>query len=242
MALIEVHDLTLPNRLAGVSLALLPGEMLGVIGPNGAGKSSLLQSLAGLLSTKGDIHLAGTPLRTLTSVERARQIGFLPQFCNSAWALTAEEIVALGRLPWRDRDETAIRKAMQETGIEAMASTQINRLSGGEQARVWLSRVLAGAPRLIVADEPVASLDLYYQSKIMDILRQHARGAHGVILAIHDLALAARYCDRFCLLKQGRVHAFGPPETVLTRTALSDAFGVPIHVDLTHSPPIILPV
>jgi len=242
MALIEVHDLTLPNRLAGVSLTLLPGEMLGVIGPNGAGKSSLLQSLAGLLPAEGDIRLAGVPLRTLTNLDRARQIGFLPQFCDSAWALAVEEIVALGRLPWRDRNEAAIRKAMQETGIESMASIQINHLSGGEQARVWLARVLAGAPNLILADEPAASLDLYYQAKIMDTLRQHASGTRGVILAIHDLALAVRYCDRFCLLKQGRIHAFGPPETVLTKAALSDTFGVPIHVDLAHSPPIILPI
>ncbi|MDR2208862.1 MAG: ABC transporter ATP-binding protein [Azoarcus sp.] len=241
MALIEVRDLTLPNRIAGVSLTVFPGEMLGVIGPNGAGKSSLLQSLAGLLPAKGDIRFAGIPLHDLTSVDRARQIGFLPQFCDSAWALAIEEVVALGRLPWHDRDETAIRKAMQETGIEAMAKKQINRLSGGEQARTWLARVLAGTPRLILADEPVASLDLYYQGKIMHTLRQHASGEHSVILAIHDLALAARYCDRFCLLKQGRIHTFGSPETVLTEAALSDAFGVPIHADLTHSPPIILP-
>lgn len=241
MALIDVHDLTLPNRLAGVSFTLPPGEMLGVIGPNGAGKSSLLQSLAGLLPSRGDIRLAGTPLHNLSNVDRARQIGFLPQFCDSAWALAVEEIVALGRLPWHDRDEAIIREAMQETGIEAMAKKRIDRLSGGEQARVWLARVLAGTPRLILADEPAASLDLYYQAKIMDTLRQHANGERGVILAIHDLALAARYCDRFCLLKQGRIHAFGPPEAVLTETALSDAFGVPIHVDLAHSPPIILP-
>ncbi|MDR0233836.1 MAG: ABC transporter ATP-binding protein [Zoogloeaceae bacterium] len=241
MALIEVRDLTLPNRLAGVSLDLAPGEMLGVIGPNGAGKSSLLQSLAGLLPAEGNIRLSGTPLHAFKPVHRARQIGFLPQFCDSAWALTIEEIVALGRLPWHDRDEALIREAMRETGVEAMAKKQINHLSGGEQARVWLARVLAGAPRLILADEPVASLDLYYQAKIMDTLRQHADGERGVILAIHDLALAARYCDRFCLLKEGRIHAFGPPEAVLTETALSDAFGVPIHVDLTHVPPIILP-
>ena len=241
MALIEARNLTLPNRLAGVSLALSPGEMLGVIGPNVAGKSSLLQSLAGLLPVEGEIRLAGIPLHSLTSVERAQQIGYLPQFCDSAWTLAVEEIVALGRLPWRDRNEAAIREAMQETGIEAMAKKEIDRLSGGEQARVWLARVLAGTPRLILADEPAASLDLNYQAKIMDTLRQHAFGSRGVILAIHDLALAARYCDRFCLLKQGRIHAFGPPEAVLTEAALSEAFDVPIHVDLAHSPPIILP-
>lgn len=241
MALIEARHLTLANRLDSVSFTMEPGEMLAVIGPNGAGKSSLLQSLAGLLATEGDILLSSTPLRALNSAHLACKIGFLPQFCESAWALAVEEIVALGRLPWHDRNPEAIRQAMRETGIEGMAQKNINQLSGGEQARVWLARVLAGAPQLILADEPVASLDLYYQAKIMDILRQHTSEGRGVILAIHDLALAARYCDRFCLLKQGRIHAFGAPETVLTEAALSDAFGVPIHVDLAHSPPIILP-
>jgi iron complex transport system ATP-binding protein len=241
MALIETRNLTLKNRLDSVSLTVEPGEMLAVIGPNGAGKSSLLQSLAGLLPAEGDVLLDGTPLRTFKPTDRARQIGFLPQFCDSAWPLAVEEIIALGRLPWRDRNLEAIRQAMQETGTEGMAQKNINQLSGGEQARVWLARVLAGAPRILIADEPVASLDLYYQAKIMDILRQHTSIGRAVILAIHDLALAARYCDRFCLLKQGRIHAFGPPETVLTGMNLSDAFNVPIHVDLTHSPPIILP-
>ncbi|MCL2523594.1 MAG: ABC transporter ATP-binding protein [Betaproteobacteria bacterium] len=241
MALIEARKLTLANRLDAVSFTLAPGEMLAVIGPNGAGKSSLLQSLAGLLPAAGEILLSGIPLAAFNPTERARQIGFLPQFCDSAWALAVEEIVTLGRLPWHDRDAEAIRQAMRETGVEGMAQKNINQLSGGEQARVWLARVLAGAPGIIIADEPVASLDLYYQAKIMAILRQHARAGRGVILAIHDLALAARYCDRFCLLKQGRIHAFGPPEAVLTEAALSDAFNVPIHVDLAHSPPIILP-
>ncbi|MCL2020549.1 MAG: ABC transporter ATP-binding protein [Betaproteobacteria bacterium] len=241
MVLIEARDLALPNRLAGISLTLRAGEMLGVIGPNGAGKSSLLQSLAGLLPHDGEIRLAGIPLPTLASHDRARKIGYLPQFCDSAWELAVEEIVALGRLPWRDCNEAVIWKAMRETGIEALAKKQVNRLSGGEQARVWLARVLAGAPNLILADEPAASLDLYYQAKIMDTLRKHANGTNGVILAIHDLALAARYCDRFCLLKQGNIHAFGTPEVVLAEAVLSDAFGVPIHVDLNHSPPIILP-
>ncbi|MDR2014419.1 MAG: ABC transporter ATP-binding protein [Azoarcus sp.] len=241
MALIEARNLTLENRLDSVSFTVEPGEMLAIIGPNGAGKSSLLQSLAGLLPAGGDIFFTGIPLHSFNPVGRARQIGFLPQFCDSAWALAVEEIVALGRLPWRDRDIYAIHQAMRETGVEDMAQKNINQLSGGEQARVWLARVLAGVPRIILADEPVASLDLYYQGKILDILRQHTREGRAVILAIHDLALAARYCDHFCLLKQGRIHAFGPPETVLTEANLSDAFGVSIHVDLAHSPPIILP-
>jgi iron complex transport system ATP-binding protein len=245
MALLEVRHLTLPTRLKDIGFSLEHGTMLGVIGANGAGKSSLLQSLAALLPAAGDIWLDGIPLATLPPIERARKIGFLPQFCDSAWPLTVEEVVALGRLPWHDRatptGKAAIQRAMHDTGIVEMARAPIKRLSGGEQARVWLARVLAGMPRLIVADEPIASLDLFYQSKIMAMLQKYARAGLGVILAIHDIPLAARYCDCFCLLHRGTCMAFGKPSTVLTEPCLSKAFGIPIHVDLAHTPPIILP-
>jgi iron complex transport system ATP-binding protein len=101
--------------------------------------------------------------------------------------------------------------------------------------------VLATRPRLILADEPIASLDLFYQAKIMRTLRRHAGGEHGVIIALHDLALAAHHCDRLCLMRHGKIHAFGTPQEVLDESALSELFGVPIHVDLAHTPPIVLP-
>ncbi|MDR2690275.1 MAG: ABC transporter ATP-binding protein [Azoarcus sp.] len=242
MALIEIRHLGVENRLEDISLAMEPGEMLGVIGPNGSGKSSLLQSLAGILPARGEIWLKEAPLHTLSATERARRIGFLPQFCDSAWPLLAEEVVALGRLPWRDRDEEAIQQAIRQADIAALAKKKINQLSGGEQARVWLARVLATRPHLILADEPIASLDLFYQAKVMETLRRYADGDNGVIIALHDLALAARHCDRLCLMQHGKIRAFGPPAEVLTASGLSATFGVPIHVDLTHAPPIILPV
>ncbi len=252
MALIDVRRLNLPPRLADISFSLAAGEMLGLIGPNGSGKSSVLHCLAGLLACQGEIDFAGQAVRNLPARQRARCIGLLPQACDSAWSLDVEEVVALGRLPWGDRDERQMRRAMDQAGIAALRRRKVDHLSGGERARVWLARVLAGQPRLLLADEPIASLDLYYQRSVMETLRRYANGAdgkndgdgatgsRGVVLAIHDFSLAARYCDRLCLMRNGRVHAFGRPAQVLTEANLAEVFQVPVHVDLASDPPIIV--
>ena len=239
MALIQVRHLALPPRLDGVSFTLDAGEVLGVIGPNGSGKSSLLQCVAGLLPGRGEIAFDDQPIESLRPRQRARNIGLLPQTCESAWSLSVDDVVALGRLPWGDRDDGAIRLAMQQSGVEALRQRQVDHLSGGEQARVWLARVLAGQPRLLLADEPIASLDLYYQRSVMETLRRYANDGNGVVLAIHDFSLAARYCDRLCLMHDGRVDAFGTPAEVLTEARLSRVFRVPVHVDLAADPPVI---
>jgi ABC-type cobalamin/Fe3+-siderophores transport system ATPase subunit len=241
MELIRVEQVSLRARVQDIDLSLAPGELLGLIGPNGSGKSSLLQAIAGLQSYSGRISLAGQDLQRLPGKTRAQQIGFLPQACRSAWALTVRDVVALGRLPWDDESPQAIARAVALVGIEDWLARQVEALSGGEQARVWLARVLAGAPRLLLADEPIASLDLYFQRSVMQLLRDYAQGQCGVILAIHDLNLAARYCDRLCLLNNGRVHASGTPREVLTPANLQAVFGVDVHVDLEARPPIILP-
>lgn len=241
MALIRAHHLHLGARLVDVSLSLASGEMLGIIGPNGAGKSSLLQCLAGLLPCHGgEVQLADRALAEVPARQRAQQLGYLPQACESAWSLNVADIVALGRLPWGDQDDAAIQRAMTQADVLALQERKVDQLSGGEQARVWLARVLAGQPQVLLADEPIASLDLYHQRSVMDVLRRYAQGAHGVVLALHDLSLAARYCDRLCLMAQGRVRAFGSPAEVLTEANLSAVFRVPVHVDLAAFPPVIL--
>lgn len=240
MALIRTQHVNLGARLTDVSLTLAPGEMLGVIGPNGAGKSSLLQCLAGLLPCQGEVLLAGQPLAAMPARHRAQQLGYLPQACDSAWSLSVADIVALGRLPWGDQDREAMERAMTQSGVLALQGRKVDHLSGGEQARVWLARVLAGQPRVLLADEPIASLDLYHQRRVMDVLRRYAHAERAVVLALHDLSLAARYCDQLCLLDQGRVHALGTPAEVLTEANLSAVFRVPVHVDLSASPPVIV--
>ena len=241
MALIDMHHLHVAQRLDDISLSLDTGEMLGIIGPNGAGKSTLLHAIASILDYQGDIHFKGTALSQLSPPERARAIGLLPQSGNSAWSLTVEEIVALGRLPWHDRNSAAIQQAIGQANLAALQHKKIDQLSGGERARVWLARVLAGQPQLLLADEPIANLDLYYQRSVMQMLRQYADRQRGVILAIHDLGLAARYCDRLCLIHRGRIHAWGTPADVLTSTNLETVFNVTVHIDLNASPPLVVP-
>lgn len=241
MAMISVRHLHVGQRIADISFALEAGEVLGVIGPNGSGKSTLLQSLAGILDYQGNIDFDGHSVEITTPRQRAQRIGLLPQSCESAWSLGVDDIVALGRLPWGDQDRDAIQCAIDQAGVRELLGRKVDQLSGGERARVWLARVLAGQPRLLLADEPIASLDLYYQRSVMEVLRQYGKAGHGVILAIHDLSLAARYCDQLCLMHHGRVHAWGTPRTVLTEDNLTAVFQVPIHVNLDSDPPLITP-
>jgi len=239
MALIEIEQLQLDSRLAAINLSLEPGELLGVIGPNGAGKSSLLECIAGLQPYGGRIALEGQDLSRLHGLKRARRIALLPQRCQSAWALKVADVIALGRLPWGDEDAALIEQAAQHTGVAEWMDSRVDHLSGGEQARVWLARVLAGQPDLILADEPLASLDLYYQQRVLELLRKHAQSQRSVILSIHDLNLAAHWCDRLVLLDSGRVHAIGTPRQVLTPESIRQVYDVDAEVDFSREQPLI---
>lgn len=241
MNTLDVQGLRVDARLADISFQLQAGEMLGLIGPNGAGKSTLLNCLANLQPYQGSVLFDGHTVAALSARERAQKIGFLPQAGASAWALRVADVVALGRLPWGDTDARAMQNAVELSGIETLLSRTVDQLSGGEQARVWLARVLAGEPEILLADEPIASLDLFYQRSIMASLRRYASSGRAVVLAIHDLGFAARYCDRLCLLKNGRVHALGLPSDVLTEARVYEVFGVETEIDLQANPPRIIP-
>ena len=241
MDLIDIQDLSVGRRLMGVSLNLAAGEMLGIIGANGAGKSTLLQCLAGIQSYHGAVYVEGTALGALSDRQRAQQIGFLPQSNHSAWALSVRDVIALGRLPWGDSNAEAIHQAAEDAQVSDWMERNVAQLSGGQQARVWLARVLAGQPTVLLADEPVASLDLYHQQNVLRLLRRYAHAGRGVMLSIHDLSLAARYCDRLCLLHEGRLLALGTPAEVLTPQHLQQAFHIDAHIDLDSNPPIIIP-
>jgi len=240
MADLTAECLRVNGRLRDVTLRAPSGQVLGLIGPNGAGKSTLLMALAGLLSANGSVRLGDTDLHAIPLRDRARRIGYLPQQGRSAWALTVHDVVALGRLPWQDQDEAAIDEALQATGVEPLRDRPIDALSGGEQARVWLARVLAGRPDVLLADEPLASLDLFHQQQVAQALRTYASQGHVVVLAIHDLSLAARYCDRLMLMQQGQCVACGTVTDVLTTDQLSAVYGVPVWVDLSGQPPVVL--
>jgi iron complex transport system ATP-binding protein len=190
------------------------------------------------------VRLDHQSLAALPRRERAQRIGWLPQGQTGSWSRRGADVAGPGRRAWGDRDAAtgrqAIEQAMVQTGVAALRARPTDTRSGGEQARVWPARVLAGQPYLLLADEPIASLDLKYQRAALDTLRRYARAGHGVILAIHDLGLAARWCDRLCLLQAGRVRALGTPREVLTEALLTEVFDAPVHVDLAADPPVVI--
>lgn len=216
--------------LASVSGSLRPGRVTAVLGPNGAGKSTLLRAVAGLLGPDaGAVRLDGRDVRDLPPRERARTIGYLPQDGTAHWNLLARELVALGRLPHRTtpaEDVAAVTQALALTDAAAFVDRPVLTLSGGERARVLLARVLAGRPRWLLADEPLASLDPAHALDMVARLREAAAAGAGVLLVVHDLLHAQRAADDAVLLAGGRVLAAGPAEQVLTPDHLARAFGV----------------
>lgn len=240
MDLMSIQNLSVTRRLSDISLNLQAGEIIGLIGPNGSGKSTLLNALAGLLDYSGKISLAGQNIKHLNPTDKARRIALQPQFIDSVWALSVHDIVSIGRLPWGDSDQAIIRQVMRQTNTMQFAQRQINHLSGGEQSRVWLARILANQPQVLLMDEPVANLDIHYQQEVMQILTDYAQAGHSVLIALHDLSLAARYCDRLCLLQAGKQVKTGFRHEVLNQQTLSSVFHVDIYIDLENSPPIVL--
>ncbi len=233
--------------LDDVALTVGAGELVAVVGPNGAGKTTLLRAVAGLVPARGNIEILGTPASRLSLAERARRVAYLPQGHVFHWPLAASEIVALGRLPLgagadlSEADRRAVARAMEATGVGAFADRMVTTLSGGERARVALSRVLATEATLILADEPTASLDPRYQLIVLDILKRHAKQGGAVIAVLHDLGLAARYADRLVILDRGCVAASGPPREVLTKQRLVETFGVHAQIVTLVGAPVVIP-
>jgi iron complex transport system ATP-binding protein len=200
--MIEVKSLTVAGRLAGVDAVLEPGRITAICGPNGAGKSTLLQCLAGLIAPDaGAVLLDRAPLPS--GRERARRIGYLPQVGEIAWDLSVEGLAALGRLPHGDRGEAQVAAALAAVDLTGFARRPVSTLSGGERARALLARVLAGEPHWILADEPLAALDLAHQLALLAHLRVAADAGAGVVLVLHDLALAMNHADRVLVLERG---------------------------------------
>lgn len=211
----------------GLSASLAPGQITAIVGPNGAGKSSLLLGLAGLLAPMaGEVTLDGTALAALAPMERAKAIGYLPQAPEIAWDVAVENLVALGRLPWRDRGTAAVEAALKALALEPLRHRPASQLSGGERARVLLARVLAGEPRWILADEPLAALDLAHQLALIAHLRACAQGGQGVVVVLHDLAIAMNHADRVLVLQAGRCLADGPAQTALAPDIIAAVWGV----------------
>jgi len=223
--------------VSGASVAARPGDVVGLIGPNGAGKTSLLRALLRLVApTAGEVRLNGVDITADPPHRHARDIAYLPQGQTVAWPLTVRRLVALGRAPHRTAwsgltpaDEAAVVRALAAADAAAFADRPVTELSGGERARVLLARALAVEAPVLLADEPMASLDPYHQLATVDALRKVAADGAAVIVVLHDLALAARSCTRLCLMDRGRVIAEGTPEAVLTDLNLATVYRVAVQ-------------
>ncbi|WP_042412655.1 ABC transporter ATP-binding protein [Comamonas aquatica] len=218
-----------------LSFQVQSGELLALIGPNGAGKSTVLRALAQLLPHQGRVLLDGEDLARLAPRQRARRLAYLAQGDQVAWPLQVRDFVALGRLPHQGRwrlasasktDQNAVDAALSAMHLTDMAERHLHALSGGERARARLARAMAVQAPLLLADEPVAALDPYHQLSVMELLRAQCNAGHAVVVVLHDLTLASRFCDRVLLLQGGRAVACGAPRHVLTPAHLQRVYQV----------------
>jgi len=220
---LALTDLARPPLLAPVTLALPPASVTGLVGPNGAGKTTLLRAIAGLSAGPGTTTIDGVPL---AAASRVRTLAWLPADRDIAWPMLAADLVQLGLGPGAARDDVAITAALGAVDAEAFAGRRVDTLSTGERARVLLARAIVARPRWLLLDEPVANLDPFHRLGIMTLLGSLAAAGTGVVVALHDLELARRYCDRLVLLDKGALVATGAPAVVLTPPHLAAVFHI----------------
>jgi iron complex transport system ATP-binding protein len=207
--------------LHDVSFSAGAGEFVAIVGPNGAGKTTLLRAAAGLLP-------GGRP--------RPRAVGYVPQGARSAWGLTVRQVVALGRIPHGDQDAAAIEAAMAQCGVAGLAERRIDQISGGQARRAMLARALAGRPRALLLDEPVADLDPAAAHVVMDLLARFAADGGLVVAVLHALDLACRYAGRVVVMEDGRITADTSPEQALPVAAAAFGMDVRAATHLTLEP------
>ena len=224
--------------LHDISLNVQSGEVLALIGPNGAGKSTLIRAASGVIPYSGHVRTNGDDFAALSTLQRARYIATVPQAVAMPPAFTVWETVLLGRTPYlgflgqpSPRDEEIAREALQRVSALHFAERRIGELSGGEQQRILLARALCQSTPVLLLDEPTAHLDLQYQVSLLELVRELAHKDNlAVLVALHDLNLAAHYADRIALMVAGSLKALGTPEEVLKPELIADAYCLPVQV------------
>ncbi len=237
-------------RLGPLTLDVRGARMTGMIGPNGSGKSTLLSICARHLHARGTLALFGRPASAYAPGEWARCVAYLPQSVTAQFDFTVEETIAFGRYPHTGvmgflgaHDRAVIERCMHETELNALRARRLSELSGGERQRVHLAAVLAQEPRLLLLDEPATALDIHHQIALYHILRSCTASGITVVLATHDLSLAAHFCDELVLLAHGGIVRHGTPAEVVTEELIQRVYGANVRVaSLPCSPsPVVVP-
>ena len=239
--------------LRGISIEAGPGEIVGLVGPNGSGKTTCLRIISGTLTPKrGNVYIGGRELSVLRPRDRARLVAVVQQSPTAPWGFTALEMVLMGRNPylgllqWEGpKDIEVCRRAMELTETWEFVHRLVSSLSGGELQRVFIARALAQETPVLILDEPTAHLDISYQTSVLDmIVRIQSTANIAVLVAMHDLTLAAQYCTRIEALYQGSIYASGEPWQVLTSDVVSRVFGTPVLIveHPVHKTPVVLPL
>ncbi|MCW4006816.1 MAG: ABC transporter ATP-binding protein [Candidatus Bathyarchaeota archaeon] len=251
---ITVQDLTFSYNstpsLQNVSLTLQESEVLGMIGPNGSGKTTLLKCINKILQPKqGKIAVDGKEIKKMSRLDVAKYIGYVPQntVANSD-ALPVFEVVLMGRRPhftWQssEKDNEKVWAALKKLNIEHLALRDFYELSGGEQQRVLIARSIAQEAQVLLLDEPTSSLDIKHQLEVMDLTRKLVTQKNlAAVVAIHDLNLAYRYCDKIVMMEKGKIYAAGDAQTVLTTDSIKTVYGVEVMINNTNKIPYIVPL
>ena len=235
-----------------LTFRVAPGEMVGLIGPNGSGKSTVIRALSRVISpVSGRILVGGRDVLEIPRGELACLLGVVPQIAILPGTFTAFDIVLMGRNPHLGflqhegaQDMAIAWRAMEMTGTQSFAQRRVNELSGGEIQRVVIARVLAQEPKSVLLDEPTASLDISYQVEILDLIKGLCReNSMTVVIVLHDLNLAAQYCDRLVLMKEGRLHAQGTPDEVINPGNIKEVYGAEdcVYTHPDGGVPVVLP-
>lgn len=232
----RIADRTL---LQATTTRFVPGQVCGLIGHNGSGKSTLLKLLARQQApSDGEIYFAGHNITQWRSRAFARQVAYLPQSLPPTEHLTGRELIAMGRYPWHGiwgrpgkQDLNAIEQALELTQTQRFADRLVDTLSGGERQRVWLAMLLAQGSQFLLLDEPLAALDIAHQVDVLALIQRltHELGL-GVIIVLHDINMAARYCDRLLALHSGKLLADASPEQLMDNEMLHAIYGIDMHI------------
>ncbi|MFE6306187.1 ABC transporter ATP-binding protein [Nocardiopsis sp. NPDC057823] len=252
-----VEDLTLGYQdrtvIEDLDLAVPPGRITVIVGANACGKSTLLRAMSRLLSPRsGQVLLDGEKVHRMPSKQVARTLGLLPQSPIAPEGIAVSDLVGRGRHPhqgvfsrWTREDDEAVAAALEATGTLGLADRPVDELSGGQRQRVWIAMALAQRTDLLLLDEPTTFLDVSHQVEVLDLLTDLNRSlGTTIVMVLHDLNLAARYADHLIALADGRLHAAGAPEQVLTPETVEAVFGLRSRIitDPVSGRPLMLPI